>query len=184
MPRRRLQRALLIAPFVLLVAACGNPTGSGTPRPQASVHASPEPTSGASRAPSAPSEAPGESGPVASAPSVGQTDTDTEVGRIWDALPEGFPEYPGSNPTETGEGPVTAQFSVPADVATVAPYLQGAMETAGFSTESLSGPLEDGSVVLMSVGPESIQCRVRTTVAPAGGTTLVTVLYGSVCPFD
>lgn len=54
------------------------------------------------------------------------------------------------------------------------------METATYSTEGLSGPLEDGSYVLDSVGDGG--CRIQTTIAPQGGLTLVTVLYGADCP--
>jgi hypothetical protein len=71
---------------------------------------------------------------------------------------------------------------VPADVATIAPFLQAALEGAGYSTEALSGPFEDGSMTIDSVGPDSLDCRVRTTIAPAGDTTLVTVLFGAACP--
>jgi hypothetical protein len=109
--------------------------------------------------------------------------TDTEFGRIWDALPAGFPIVPGSSPTETGAGPASAEFDAPGNVSAVATFLQGAMEAAAFSTESLSGPLEGGQYVLVSVGPDSIECRVQTTIAPAGDASLVTVLYGAACPF-
>ena len=125
-----------------------------------------------------PSAAPPASGP--SAPPAGTTETDW--GTIHDALPPGFPRYPGSTPTETGGGPASAVFDVPADVPTVTTWLQGALEGAGFSTLSLSGPAEDGSMEIESVGPATTQCRVRTTVAPLGGSTIVTILYGAVCP--
>jgi hypothetical protein len=115
------------------------------------------------------------------APLQGGT-TETEWGTIHDALPPGFPRYPGSTPTETGAGPASAVFDAPADVSTVTTWLQGALEGAGFSTLSLSGPSEDGSMEIESVGPVTAQCRVRTTVAPLGGSTIVTVLYGAVCP--
>jgi hypothetical protein len=107
--------------------------------------------------------------------------TETDWGTIRDALPPGFPRYPGSTPTETGAGAASAVFDVPADVSTVTTWFQGALEGAGFSTLSLSGPAEDGSMEIESVGPTT-QCRVRTTVAPLGSSTIVTVLYGAVCP--
>jgi hypothetical protein len=180
-PRRSTSRVLPIAMLlaVAMVAACGDSLGSPTPpptTPPSSVVSPGLPTAEPSldASPGATDATP--------APEIGQTDTDTEIGRIWDALPPGFPEYPGSVPTETGEGPVSGQFSVQADVATVTTFLQGGLETAGFSTESLSGPLEDGSMEIVSIGPDSADCRVRTSIAPAGGTTLVTVLYGSSCP--
>jgi hypothetical protein len=117
---------------------------------------------------------------TAAPPPAGTTETDW--GTIHDALPPGFPRYPGSTPTETRGGPASAVFDVPADVSTVTTWLQGALEGAGFSTLSLSGPSEDGSMEIESVGPTTTQCRVRTTVAPLGSSTIVTILYGAVCP--
>jgi hypothetical protein len=107
--------------------------------------------------------------------------TQTDWGTIRDALPPGFPRYPGSTPTETSGGAASAVFDVPVDVTTVTTWFQGALEGAGFSTLSLSGPSEDGSMEIESVGPTT-QCRVRTTVAPLGYSTIVTVLYGAACP--
>jgi hypothetical protein len=111
---------------------------------------------------------------------VGQTDT--EWGRIWDALPAGFPVYPGSIPTETRAGPVSAEFAVPAGPDTITTWLQASLEGAGYSTEALSGPLEDGSRVIESVADGG--CRVETIVTPLSGTTHVTVRFGAACPFD
>ena len=58
--------------------------------------------------------------------------------------------------------------------------MQGALENATFSTESLSGPLEDGSFVLESVGEG--ECRIQVIVEPMGGLTFVIVRYGAACP--
>ena len=107
--------------------------------------------------------------------------TETDWGKIWDALPPGFPSYPGSTPTETGAGAASAVFDAPADVQTVTTWFQAALERAGFSTFTLSGPLEDGSMEIESAGPVD-ECRVRTTIAPLGGSTIVTILYGGSCP--
>lgn len=147
-----------------LVLALGLATvGCGSTQPSPPPATSTSPTSGTA------------------APVQGDT-TETEWGTIQDALPPGFPRYPGSTPTETDGGPATAVFEAPADVSTVTTWLQGALEGAGFSTLSLSGPSEDGSMEIESVGPLTTQCRVRTTVTPLGGSTIVTVLYGAVCP--
>ena len=177
MPRRSLLAAL--AALLVAVAILGCDPAPGSPAP------SREPVLPSASTPATSPSAPSPSEPPASQPppsdAVGQTDTDW--GRIWDALPVGFPTYPNATPAETGEGPVSAQFSTPDGVAQVAQTLQAALERAGFSTESMSGPLEDGSMVLESVGPNSAACRAQTTIAPAGGTTLVTVLYGAECPF-
>jgi hypothetical protein len=44
----------------------------------------------------------------------------------------------------------------------------------------VSGPLEDGSMTLDSVGPNG--CAAKTTIARTGGITLLTILYGAKCP--
>jgi hypothetical protein len=46
----------------------------------------------------------------------------------------------------------------------------------------LSGPLEDGSRVIDSVGDDG--CRVETVISPLSGTTHVTVRFGAACPFE
>ena len=77
--------------------------------------------------------------------------------------------------------PATAAFSIPAAPEGMATALQASLEGAGFSTLALSGPLEDGSMVIDSAGDG--RCRLQTTLRPAGDTTLMTVLVGAECPF-
>jgi len=109
--------------------------------------------------------------------------TDTDWGRIWDALPAGFPRYPGSVPTETGEfEAVSAEFAVPEDPAVVTAWLQAGLEGAGYSTEALSGPLEDGSRVIDSVADGG--CRIETVIRSLGGVTHVAVRFGAACPYE
>jgi len=109
--------------------------------------------------------------------------TETDWGLIWDELPGSFPVFPGQMPTETGEGPFTAQVAIPADAAAAATWYQAALETVGFSTESMSGPLEDGGWVVVSTGdPEG--CQAETRLRPHGDGTLVSVLLGAECPFS
>jgi hypothetical protein len=67
------------------------------------------------------------------------------------------------------------------DAKTVADWMRSKLELASYSTEALSGPLEDGSYVLDSTGPAP-GCRVQVSIAPLGGLTTVTVLYGAGCP--
>ncbi len=178
MPRRT--SPLAIFALTCLLLACSDPQAS--PRPSsAEPSRSPDATATAPTSPTA-TAAPSESASEPAPTPPGQTDT--EFGRIWDALPAGFPIVPGSTPTETGAGPASAEFDAPGNVSAVATFLQGAMEGAAFSTESLSGPLEGGQFVLVSVGPDSTECRVQTTVAPAGDASIVTVLYGAACPFE
>jgi hypothetical protein len=118
------------------------------------------------------------------APSAGGgTQTDTEWGRIWDNVPAGFPRYPGSSVADdTSPEPVSATYAVAGggDPEQIASWMQAALETATFSTEALSGPLEDGSFVLDSVGDGG--CRIQVAIAPMGGLTFVTVRYGASCP--
>jgi hypothetical protein len=171
----RIRRLVSILPLtlVLLLAGCGPAVQSASTSP-----------SGVS--PVAPSPAASEiaSGPAASAPTsaVAGTQTDTAWGRIWDDVPPGFPIFPGSTiADDASPDPVSATYAVDNDdTAEITAWMQEALETATFSTESLSGPLEDGSFVLESGGDG--ECRVQVTVVPMGGLTFVTVRYGAACP--
>lgn len=164
--------------IVLLVAVLG---GCGpnvkTPSPTA---VAPSSTPGATPSPG-PTAIPTDAG-TSPRPSVpGQTGT--EWGRIWDALPEAFPAYPGAGPTETGEGPASAVLDVgDTEPAEVAAYYVAALEVAGYSTLARSDPREDGSIEIEWAGEAS--CRIRATVTPLGGTTIVAILYGADCPFE
>jgi hypothetical protein len=173
-PAQRLITALALCGA--LMGACSNgpgATGVDEPLPSA-VDATVAPE------PSAPGE-PATQQPASSAGPMSQTDTDW--GRIWDGLPASFPEIPGATVSEEAgsDGPVSATFNVPGgDPAEIAQLLQTELEIATYSTEALSGPLEDGSFVLDSVGEGD--CRIETTVRPMGDTSLVTIRYGAACP--
>ncbi|MFL5680185.1 MAG: hypothetical protein ACJ77B_06250 [Chloroflexota bacterium] len=108
--------------------------------------------------------------------------TDTEWGRIWDAIPRSFPVYPGAAPTTDIGSPASAQLVIPADVATATSWTTSALKAAGFTTD-VSGPLEDGSMTLDSTRPGTA-CKAQTRIAKQGGTTVMTVLYGADCPFS
>lgn len=165
MPHPRRVVLLLLAVVPVVLGACG---ADVSPAPPSASPAGPTPV------PTVPGESASPSGPV------GQTDTDW--GRIWDALPDGFPRYPGSILTETRAGPVSAEFAVGADPESITTWLQASLEGAGYSTEALSGPLEDGSRVIESIADGG--CRVETVVTPLSGTTHVTVRFGAACPFE
>jgi hypothetical protein len=178
------RRAVLLAGAVLLAAACGGRSGTDDPL-QSAIEATASPS--APRPTEAPSASPTVVAPDAVAtfepPPV--TQSDTAWGRIWDAVPEGFPVYPGAVESDEPSGgePVSATFSVsgaaPDEIATA---LQSQLELATYSTEALSGPLEDGGFVIDSVGDAG--CRIETTVTPAGGLTLIAVRFGADCPFE
>ena len=155
--RSRHPVSILSLALLVIVAACG-------PTPRSAGPASPY---GSTAEPSA---------------AAADTQTDTAWGRIWDGVPVGFPIFPGSKIAgETSPEPVSARYSVATgDTAVIATWMQTALENAGLRTEALSGPLEDGSFVLESVG--EVDCRVQVIVAPMGGLTFVTVRYGAACP--
>lgn len=175
MTQRPRRPFLAIGLFVVAaVAACApadpGSTAPGTTAPSATV-AQPSPTDAAPDA---------SSPPVTQAPTTSQTDTDW--GRIWDALPAGFPLFPGGTPAEdAGIGPASATYAIEGgDPAEIATWMQTALETATYSTEALSGPLEDGRFVLDSVGDGD--CRIQVEAIPMGGLTFIVVRYGAACP--
>jgi hypothetical protein len=130
----------------------------------------------------APSAAASRDASTATASGAGGTQTETGWGRIWDNVPTGFPRFPGSTIADpVSPDPVSATYAVDNDdTAQIAGWMQNALETASFGTESLSGPLEDGGFVLESVGEG--ECRIQTSVRPMGGLTFVIVRYGAACP--
>jgi hypothetical protein len=166
---RRLSLAALVA---IILAACQSTTGSVAPAIPA---ATPAPSGAASLAEASPSLE------ASSPPLAGQTDTDW--GRIWDSLPAGFPNYPGSTPAEAAaSGPVSSVFAIQGVPAkTVVDWIRSRLEQATYRTEGLSGPLEDGSFVLDLTG-SSPGCRVQVSIAPLGGLTTVMIRYGAACP--
>lgn len=165
--------------IILLGLLAGCATTNPAPSATASTRATASPAAVSSEP--GPTAVPTDPGATPRPSLPGQTDTDW--GRIWDALPEAFPRYPGAGPTETGEGPASAILDVgDAEPTEVATFYQSALEGAGYSTLSLSGPREDGSREIETVGESN--CRIRTTITPLGGTTIVTILYGADCPFE
>lgn len=158
--------------FVLAVVACGGSPSAAPPT------TSPSPASTAT--PAAPTEVPGGRTP---APVPGTFET--AWGEAWDAIPPGFPIPADARPAEPGDpatGPVSATFTIGRPPEQVAGDVQAALAAAGYSTEALSGPYEDGSFVVDSVGLDPA-CRVQTTIRPLSGVVMITVLYGAACPW-
>lgn len=170
MPDR--SRLLVLAlPIVLVAGGCsGGPGGWSAPSPG---------TPSSSSAPSTPT-ASTPTATEATAAAAGQTETDW--GRIWDAVPAGFPLFPGATPADDATGePASARSAVAGgDPLAIAEWMQDALETATFSTEALNGPGEDGGYVIDSTGEGG--CRIQTSIVPLGDTTFVSVLYGADCP--
>ncbi len=160
-PRAR----LLAAGLSLIVAACGGP-GTATPLAPTTSPASVN-VAGGGRTP---------------APAAGIFDTAWGAAR--DALPPGFPVPAGATPANPGDpadGPVSGAFVVDGAPADVAASMRAGLAAAGYSAEGLNGPLEDGSLVIDSVGRDPA-CRIQVRVRPLGASTMVTVLYGASCP--
>ena len=185
-PNRPSARASLFSALVattLLAAACGGDGLAPTsPAAASSRSSAPSPASVASSPRTELTPVPGGSTPSPVAPSGTPTQTDTAWGRIWDAVPPSFPRLPASAPADSITGPVSGAFVVDAAPTAATATLKRLLDGAGYTTDQ-SGPLEDGSFVLDSTGA-SAGCKVQTTLAPQAKSTLMTILFGAVCPFE
>jgi hypothetical protein len=168
------RRFTLLALLALIVSGCGaaGPTPSSA-TPGTTVDPSPGLTAvpGGSTQPS---------GPVEPAP---PTQTDTDWGRIWDALPPSFPIPAEAIPAEPFEGPASAAFAIGASGDQAADQIVAGLVPAGYSIEGRSQPLEDGSIVIDAVGIDPA-CKVQVRVTPLSGTTRIVVMFGTGCPFE
>jgi hypothetical protein len=106
--------------------------------------------------------------------------TDTPWGAIIDQVPGDWPVFPGAEPVEPGEGPASGAWLAPEVPGTVAGWYRDALAGLGFTSMDLSSPLEDGTQVL-DIVTDLPECRIQVTFGPAGGSTMVTVLYGAGC---
>jgi hypothetical protein len=161
-----LRLAIAVAAIGLAVVACG---GSARTSPVSPTATPPTPT-----------DVPG-----GRTPSPGPGTFETAWGIAWDALPPGFPLPPDARPADPGDptvGPVSATLTIGRPPERVAADVQALLATASYSTEGVSGPYEDGSVVVDSVGRDPA-CRVQTTIRPLSGLVMITVLYGAACPW-
>lgn len=174
MPRRIASRLGLVFAASIAVAACNASTSSASAGPATAA-----PTT-AAPAETEPASAPPASDESLEPYSSAMTQTNTAWGRIWDAIPAAFPVYPGAEATTDIGEPASAQFAVSGDVTTVTTWTSAALDAAGLRT-TVSGPLEDGSMTLDSVGANG--CAAKTSIARLGGVTLETILYGARCPF-
>ncbi len=159
----------LVTLIVALAAGCG-PAVVPASSPIATIAASLTPVPG------------GPSTASSAAATVTQTDTTTEVGRIWDALPPSFPRIDGAVPVETGGGPTSGTFAVGTDVASAVATIRAGLTSLGYIVD-VGSALEDGTVVLHAGGGEDPECRIEVRFTPLSGTVNMSVLYGAACPF-
>lgn len=163
-------------PFALALAfalaACGGGPGGSTPGP----------SSAASPTFEMPGETAEDTNPPSRDPSLpGQSDA--EWGPIWDALPPSYPVFGGAVPAEAESGPVSAAYTVAnvdADPREIAQFYADALDDAGLAT-GLDGPLEDGRYTVWS--SSGYGCDSLVTILPRGDESLITVLFGTGCPF-
>jgi hypothetical protein len=164
---------ILAIALVLVAVACG-PTG---PTPRSTAGAAPSVTPSLTPVPG------GSTAAGSPAASVSQTDTQTEVGRIWDALPTSFPRIAGAIPIETGSGPSSARFAVGSDLPSAVATIRAGLTDLGYNVD-VGSPLEDGTVVLDAGGGDEPECRIEVRFTPLSGTITMAVLYGAACPFS
>jgi hypothetical protein len=164
---------VLAIALALMVVACG--PAAPTPRPATSSTPS-------SVAPSLTPVPGGSTAAASPAASTSQSDTQTEVGRIWDSLPPSFPKIAGAVPIETGSGPTSGTFALGTTLAAAVASIRAGLTGLGYNVD-VGSPLEDGTVVLDAGGGEDPECRIEVRFTPLSGTISMAVLYGAACPF-
>jgi len=154
-----------LALLLLVLAGC-QPTEVGSATPAATAHG--DPTAVATTPPT----------PGASLPSQ----TDTEWGRIWDALPPWFPIPEGAKRTETGEEAFSAELLLRAGstAEAAAEFFRARFQAAGFASVDVDGPIEDGGFVVSVPG----DCQIEVRIAQRGDSAVASVRYGARCPFE
>lgn len=176
-PRRWAARSLLpiLAIALALLGAACNPTATGSPSRSAT-------TSATASVPSLTAVPGGPSSPAGSAQASLPTTTETDFGRIWDALPPSFPTLPGQQTADPGAGPTSGSFVVNMTAEDAARAMAAALTNLGW-TADVASALEDGTVVLDAGGARE-GCATEVRFTPMSGTVVMSVLYGAECPFS
>jgi hypothetical protein len=172
---RILAIALALVALALVAAAC-SPSVTISPRPSTAGSPSTGPRPSLTAVPG------GLSSPVAGGSIQLPTITETEFGRIWDALPPSFPVPPGSIRTDSIGGPASGSFAVGMSVDDAVRTMATALTNLGWTADAAT-PLEDGTVVLEAGGPRE-GCAAEVRFTPLSGTVNLSVLYGAECPFN
>jgi hypothetical protein len=186
---RSVVRPLVALALVTLVTACtaspgastvATPTASAAPTAVASVPAkTPQPSAAHS---TSPTEGPSASAPDASQPPATPVGTtQTPWGRILDSVPAELPVFPGASVADPPPGgAVSGAWTSKASASEVATWYHDALLAANWAKVDDGGALEDGSHVL-DVQGDLPECKAQVTVRPAGGSTMITVLFGAGC---
>jgi hypothetical protein len=183
---RTLPAGLLLAAIVVSVAGCLYDPPPPTGAPAVSTDAPPvsTPTTGS------PTDAPEPTPvPVPDTPQPTEVPepvptqvgvTSTPWGAIVDEVPAEWPVFPGADAVEPDNGPASGAWLASDRVDAVAGWYRDTLSGIGFTIESLSSPLEDGSRVL-DIVTDLPECRIQTTFRPVEDSTMITVLYGAGC---
>jgi hypothetical protein len=126
---------------------------------------------------------PGTAPPIEPTPVTGAASViESPWGPIWDAVPPEFLVFAGAQPVEIEE-PVSVALDHPAQAASPADIANAYVTdlTIGGWRTVVSGPIEDGSIVVDAVR-DGTTCRAQVRATPLGGIVRITVLYGSGCP--
>ena len=135
------------------------------------------------RSASGPTAIPGGAASQAVGPSLTPpTTTDTEFGKIYDALPPSFPKLLGQEPAETGSGPTSGSFVANMSVADARKIIEVSLIAQGWTVE-VGSPLEDGTVVLEATEGK-VGCKTEVRFTPRTGAVIMSVQYGASCPFS
>ncbi len=161
---RRLPVALLLLiSLVFAAAACGQ---------------TPAPTPAKTSAPT-PSTAPASGSPGAS----GSASIATPWGPILPSVPATFPVFPSAASVPAAQvpgGPWSAAWSAPTGVTEVAAWYRDQLATYGFLDVELQPAAADGARVVDAIAG-SAGCEAQVTIRSSGGSTMITVRWGSGC---
>src|SRR4051812_21872987 len=174
-PRRRVASLLRSVAAIGLTCALAACSSTVSPSPSARPSASSRPSAAA---PSL-TPVPGGRSPTP-APSL-PTTSQTEFGRIWDAVPKTFPKLTGQSESEIGTA-ASGQFVVNGEVPGLVQEMRTDLTELGWTVD-VGSPLEDGSVVIEARGTAT-GCTAEVRFEPHSGTVALTVLYGASCPFS
>lgn len=165
------RRAAAMAGLAAVAIAIAGCAADASPSPTAVA------TSGlASPIVGAPSPSAGAGASAASSVST----TVTDWGVIRDEVPADFPLPPGTKPADLPGGPYSGAYTSTSSAPEALVVVQQGLKAAGYPDATQSVATESGEVTIDATGAGG--CRIQVAIAPLGGLTSITVLYGASCP--